>query len=196
MTAKLPLSVWADPGFARAFAGESGVSRGLEYEEDGRALGAWWDPRESGTVIPVQTTSWNGGRSMSADERERVRIGLWAVAREIGAHVILDESPDLPCPVAVAWDRPRGFLINVHDAKRIEYFQVRRTLVLPYSEAEPYHAVAAVPDDPRWTYPTGEPIPPDQWRTILDRLTTATKADMWIGSNLPWRITIAQGGRT
>ena len=82
----------------------------------------------------------------------------------------------------------------MHDGGRIEYFEVRRTLVLGYTEPEPYHAVVTMPGDLRWTYPPVEVIAPEARRMIVQRLASATEKDMGVGSNLPWRITIA-GGR-
>jgi hypothetical protein len=192
MGSELPLTLRLGAGVARAVSGESGISRGLEYEESGRVLRVWWDPRESGTVVPFKTDAWDipPGAVPTEDERQRAREGIWAIARKVGAQAAIDESPDLPCRVAVGWKRSSGFLVNVHESGRIiEYLETRRTLVVRYRETASYHAVVTPPHDARWTYPAGVPIGPDAWRVIVERLAKATASDMWIGANLPWRIT-------
>jgi hypothetical protein len=50
-----------------------------------------------------------------------------------------------------------------------------------------------MPSDLRWTYPPVELRGPPARRMIVQRLASATEKDMGVGSNLPWRITIAGG---
>lgn len=195
MSTATPPTLRLGPGTARAYDRDGGLGYSLEYEEHWHIVRTAWDPRDDGVRMTMKTHAWDEpyGESPSDEERQRVREGLWKIGRKVGAEIAVDESPDLPCPVVVGWKRASEFLVDVHDGGRVVYFEVRRTLVLAYAEPEPYHAVVTVPGDPRWTYPPGEAIAPDAWRTVLARLAGATKKDMGIGSNLPWRITIAKG---
>ena len=180
------------PGVARELPGGGSLTGTFEFEENGRKLRVDWDARESGTVLPVRADVWDApaGQPIAPDSRERLFESLWALARTRGIHVVLDESPSLPCRVARGWDRTTGFLVNVHDGGKLEYLEVGRTLALGYREPVDYHAVVDLPQAPRWTYPPGAPIGADEWRSVLQRLARCSPSDMWIGSNKPWRIEI------
>jgi hypothetical protein len=180
-------------GTARAYDRDGGLGYSLEYEEQWHIVRTAWDPRDDGVCMTMKTQAWDEpyGENPSAEERQRVREGLWKIGRKVGAEIAVDASPDLPCPVVVGWKRTSEFLVDVHDGGRIDYFEVRRTLVLPYTEPEPYHAVVTMPGDLPWTYPPGEALAAEARRIIVQRLTSATRKNMGVGSNLPWRITIA-----
>ena len=182
-------------GSARAYDRDAGSGYSLEYEEQRHIARTAWDPRDDGVRMTMKTHTWDEpyGANPSAEERQRVREGLWKIGRKVGVEMAVDASPDLPCPFVVGWKRTSAFLVDVHDGGRIEYFEVRRTLVLKYAEPQPYHAVVTMPDDLRWTYPAGEALAPEARRMIVQRLAGATRKEMGVGSNLPWRITIAGG---
>jgi hypothetical protein len=196
MSAANPPTVRVGAGTARAYERDGGLGYSLEYEEQWHIVRTAWDPRDDGPRMTMKTQAWDEpyGENPSAEERQRIREGLWKLGRKVGAEMAVDVSPDLPCPVVVGWKRTSEFLVDVHDGGHIEYFEVRRTLVLGYTEPEPYHAVVSLPSDLRWTYPPVEAIAPEARRMIVQRLGSATKKDLGVGSNLPWRITVA-GGR-
>jgi len=194
MSAARPPTVRLGAGTARAYNRDGGLGYSLEYEEKWHIIRTAWVPRDDGLRVTIKTQAWDEpyGENPSAEERQRAREGLWKIGRRMGAEIAVDASPDLPCPVVVGWKRTSEFLIDVHDGGRIEYFEVRRTLVLAYTEPEPYHAVVTMPDELLWTYPPGEAIA-EARRRIVQRLASARTKDMGVGSNLPWRITIAGG---
>jgi hypothetical protein len=193
MSAAGPPTVRLGAGTARAYNRDGGLGYSLEYEEHWHIVRTAWDPRDDGPRMTMKTQAWDEpyGESPSDEERQHVREGLWKIGRKVGAEIAVDASPDLPCPVVVGWKRTSEFLVDVHDGGRIEYFEVRRTLVLAYTEPEPYHAVVTTPGELPWTYPPGEAIAPEARRRIVQRLASATQKDMGVGSNLPWRISIA-----
>jgi hypothetical protein len=195
MVTRVQCGAQSGPGVARVLGGGS-IDGTFEYEENGKSLRVSWDARETGTTLTVKADFWDvpNGMPLAPESRERLFDGLWTVAQTKGIHAVVDESSSLPCLVARAWDRPAGFLVNVHDGGQLEYLELGRTLAVAYHEPVDYLAVLELPRRPRWTYPRDGAIANDEWQLLLSRLGACKASDMWIGSSLPWRIELPRSG--
>jgi hypothetical protein len=169
-----------------------GTERVYEYEEDGHVLRERWDPRETGTVFPVDFRAWSEppGAPMSNEARERAFLALWRIARKDSVRALLEFVGEFH--IARHWARTSGFLLSVYDGGRIEYMERGRTLELSFhhDHKDYYRAIAEPPAEPRWTYPPETAVAPEHWERIQGRLRSARSEDMWIGANLGWRIEI------
>jgi hypothetical protein len=177
------------PGVARAISGR-GPGRTFEYDESGRSFRVEWDPRETGTFLPVMTSGWGG-------DRDRLHDALWDVARGAGVTALLEEVAGSRLFVPLRWDRPRGFLLNVHDrgdaGVEVDYMEPGHTAKLPAlaDPGDPSSLTVQVPADLRWTWPAGEPAARDARERIISRLRSAGRDDLWIGAGRAWKLGVA-----
>ena len=79
-------------------------------------------------------------------------------------------------------------------AGEIQYMELGHTLRIPAANPPDGQYVARVSlPAPRWTLPEGDPILPEHWQRIVERVRSARPDDIWIGTHLPWKVVLDEG---
>ena len=185
------MEIRVGPGIARS-VGRQITQHLFEYTEGEHTKSADWDPRETHMNCIVSTLQWDDGTAISDEERERVREGLWRMAKKLGAKALLEELVAFALCLPVRWKRgPNAFLVNVHDANRLDYMMLGRVVVLPYERGAGAHITVRLPERLVWTHPEGVEVPERERDRLARRLSELSDENLWIGSGRGWKVSVA-----
>jgi hypothetical protein len=155
----------------RCYAGGYPMSR-TEYEEGGRIWACQWDGRDDGDTQFVGFGHWEIPENEAITPAQRAKI-LAAVLPFLGGNVA--EHHDGVCVYhAVEERRGRCYRISADntDPVCVEYCEPGHTLLLYENPAltNGMRITLSLPEKPVWNYPPGQPIAPEQWRVVLERI--------------------------
>ncbi len=168
----------------------SGPGASFAVEWRGRHCDVEWEPRETGTLLVLESRQWNNaeGGPVADDDWARVLDALWALAPHAGGvHALLEWRAANEAYLARRWSWPDDALRFVVERRKLDVLALGSTLRVLAAPEVPYLQFRAEFGRASWIEPEAGPVSREAWARVVAGLRGATP-DAFLLTSGTWAV--------